>query len=80
MKQVSKNDSGFILEALKSGIRVDGRGWLDHRNFTFAFGKNDGQVFVQLGNTVIYTTLKTVIVDPYIERAREGIYRINVFF
>ena len=78
MKSVSKNDTEFILEGLKSGIRVDGRSLMEYRDISFAFGKSDGQVMVQMGNTVIYTSLSTVIVDPFIERAREGMYRINV--
>ncbi|MDR3549371.1 MAG: hypothetical protein P4M11_14090 [Candidatus Pacebacteria bacterium] len=77
-KANSKNDAEFMLESLKSGLRLDGRGPLEYREMSFAFGKADGQVMVQIGRTVIYITLSTVVVDPFVERAREGIYRINV--
>ena len=77
-KPNSKNDSEFVLESLKTGLRLDGRAPLEYRDLSFAFGREDGQVMVQLGKTIIYTTLSTVIVDPFVERAREGIYRINV--
>jgi len=78
MKAVSKNDSEFILETLKQGMHVDGRPLLERRKMTFAFGKEDGQVLLQIGNTVLYTTLATYLRNPFIEREREGMYKINV--
>ena len=65
-KALSKNDAEFVLEGLKTGIRLDGRNNMDYRDMSFAFGKEDGQVMVQLGNTIIYTTLSTVLVDPFV--------------
>lgn len=78
MKAVSKNDADFILESLKEGMHVDGRSLQERRNIVFAFGRKDGQVLLQAGGTVLYTTVTTSLKNPFIEREREGAYKINV--
>jgi hypothetical protein len=48
---ISNNERVFILEALKQGLRVDGRSPFDLRTIDFKFGTTPGVVLVQLGRT-----------------------------
>lgn len=47
----SINEKEFLLEALRQGRRVDGRGIYDVRTLQIDFGVDHGQVTVQLGKT-----------------------------
>lgn len=49
----------FTLEALKQGLRVDGRGLLDMRPVEFTFGPELGWVECELGKT------RFVYMPPY---------------
>lgn len=48
---LSVNEKAFILEALKEGIRLDNRPLDAYRPVELTFGKEYGQVNVELGRT-----------------------------
>jgi exosome complex RNA-binding protein Rrp42 (RNase PH superfamily) len=69
---ISNNERAFILQALKEGIRLDGRGVEDFRDLNISFGPNYGTVHLTLGGTRIFTTVSAEIVRPFPESPNEG--------
>jgi len=49
--EVSSNEKEFVLEALKQGIRVDGRKLDDFRDVEITLGDEYGYVDVKMGKT-----------------------------
>lgn len=47
----SLNERSFIVEALREGLRLDGRALLDYRDMDLAFGAEYGQADLRLGKT-----------------------------
>jgi len=47
----SLNEHAFVLDALREGIRLDGRGLEDFRQLDLSFGDEYGVVDVRLGKT-----------------------------
>jgi exosome complex component RRP45 len=48
---LSSNQRAFILEALKEGIRTDGRSFDEYRPINLTFGDEYGVVELSLGKT-----------------------------
>ncbi|OZJ02408.1 hypothetical protein BZG36_04859 [Bifiguratus adelaidae] len=70
--QVSTNEREFVLEALRSGIRVDGRKPLGLRTVDIDIGADYGHVNVRLGKTQAMVQVMAEIVAPYPDRPTEG--------
>jgi exosome complex component RRP45 len=47
----SINEKQFVLQALKEGVRLDGRDFDSFRHLELSFGHDFGLADVQLGNT-----------------------------
>jgi exosome complex component RRP45 len=50
--ELSANEREFIPEALKQGVRLDGRRVDQFRELDLSFGEEYGNATVRLGNTV----------------------------
>ncbi|MED6179566.1 hypothetical protein PIB30_001858 [Stylosanthes scabra] len=66
------NEKNFIVNALLSELRVDGRRPFDYRKLTIKFGKDDGSSEVQLGHTHVMAIVSGQLLQPYKERPNEG--------
>ncbi|OMJ25588.1 Exosome complex component rrp45 [Smittium culicis] len=68
----SLNNNTFVLEALKKGHRIDGRGIYDHREISIKHEKTPGSVEVQLGKSRVHAVTTCQVVRPYPDRPAEG--------
>ncbi|KAJ1919555.1 3'-5'-exoribonuclease [Mycoemilia scoparia] len=75
--KISNNNREFLLSALKSGTRVDGRGIYDYRTLRIEFGETSGTVYTYLGNTKVLVKISSQVVRPYVDRPTEGIVQFN---
>ncbi|KAL1914767.1 uncharacterized protein VTP21DRAFT_8025 [Calcarisporiella thermophila] len=73
----SINEKEFLLEALRQGLRVDGRRPNDMRSLKLKFRDEFGQVDVQLGRTRVMAKVSCEVVRPYPDRPTEGFLVIN---
>lgn len=55
----SLNEKQFFAQALREGLRLDGRGFDKHRDLELEFGEDHGVAEVRLGKTR-YVLLDTV--------------------
>eukprot|EP00954_Amorphochlora_amoebiformis_P011533 902810-Amorphochlora_amoeboformis.AAC.1 len=62
---VSVNEKKFIENALRKGIRVDGRKALTMRKLQIQFGRKAGTVEVSLGKTRVFSACSADVVKPY---------------
>lgn len=70
---ISKNNREFIISALKSGVRIDGRNQLEFRNFQINFDPQfPGNLEFVKGNTRIISNVKSVIEPPFKDRPDQG--------
>jgi exosome complex component RRP45 len=90
--ELSNNEREFILQALREGIRVDGRKFDAYRDLELEFGDQYGAVDLRLGKTRyvlricgnvtrsdrdrIAVRLSCDVVAPYPERKFEGVFNI----
>ncbi|KAI9227171.1 MAG: ribosomal protein S5 domain 2-type protein [Piptocephalis tieghemiana] len=74
MKQTepSTAERNFVLEALESSLRLDGRSPLDHRTYEIRLGPEHGLVDVRLGGTRVMAKVTCQVVRPYPDRPAEG--------
>ena len=49
--EISLNEREFIQQALREGVRLDGRAFDEFRPLSLSFGDEDGFADVQLGKT-----------------------------
>jgi len=77
---ISLNEKDFILSALESGQRIDGRGPFDYRKISAQFHQKRGQVEVSLGDTLVYSATSASLVEPYPDRPHEGFLNFQVEF
>ena len=77
---ISTNEEAFILRALESGLRVDGRRLLEARPLRVDFGVGSGACEVRLGQTSVLATATAELVEPYPDRAAEGLLQFFVEF
>jgi len=77
---ISNAEKGFVLEALRAGIRVDGRNLYDFRDLEIAFSLDDTAAEVCLGETRVLAVVKGDLVAPYPDRASEGSVQFHVDF
>lgn len=62
----------FVVEALKQGLRLDGRAALEMRQPTLTFGPDLGWVDCSLGKTRVLAQVEAKMVKPPAERPFEG--------
>jgi exosome complex component RRP45 len=77
---LSISEKEFILEALRAGRRIDGRGIHDFRTIKIAFGEQRGQAEVQLGQTRVMTVVSAELMEPFPDRPAEGFFLFNTEF
>ncbi|KAG0167897.1 Exosome complex component RRP45 [Apophysomyces sp. BC1034] len=73
----SNNENLFLLQALKEGRRVDGRGVYDIRSIQLKFGADYGYVEVQLGRTRVAAKVTADVVRPRQDKPTEGMLVFN---
>ncbi|KAL4986054.1 ribosomal protein S5 domain 2-type protein [Aspergillus falconensis] len=66
----------FILDALREGVRLDGRGTDQLRPLSLSFGDEYGHVKVQLGKTSIIVRISAEVAKPHDDRPFDGIFNI----
>ncbi|GFE55253.1 exosome complex component RRP45 [Babesia ovis] len=73
------NSTRSIAEkAIALGKRIDGRRLTQMRNIKVEELGTSGNVFVSLGNTVVFAAIAAEIVDPNLEHPTEGILLFNL--
>lgn len=75
--EVSSNERTFVLEALKEGLRTDGRKLDEPRAVKITLGDEYGFVDVQLGKTRVVCRISAEIVTPYEDRPFEGLFTVS---
>ncbi|KAI9143007.1 ribosomal protein S5 domain 2-type protein [Paraphysoderma sedebokerense] len=76
----STNEKSFLIEALKSGVRLDNRGVYDFRPVRITFGSELGTAEVQLGRTRVSATVTAEVIRPNPDRPSEGVVIFNTEF
>ncbi|OBA20545.1 hypothetical protein METBIDRAFT_43471 [Metschnikowia bicuspidata var. bicuspidata NRRL YB-4993] len=75
---VSLNERAFIIEGLKNGIRLNGRGLNEMRKPQIEISKTEyGFVEVLLGKTKLAVRVSCEIIKPFDDRPFEGVFTIN---
>ncbi|EPE04893.1 exosome complex exonuclease rrp45 [Ophiostoma piceae UAMH 11346] len=72
----SLNEKAFLGQALKEGLRLDGRGFDDYRPITLTLGDEYGVADVRLGNTRVLTKATAEVTVPFSDRPFDGIFNI----
>ncbi|KAF8477141.1 ribosomal protein S5 domain 2-type protein [Kalaharituber pfeilii] len=73
----SINERAFVLEALRQGLRIDGRGLDEFRKVDISFGDEYGVADVKLGKTRVITRVSAEVTKPYPDRPYDGIFSIT---
>ncbi|KAI9369601.1 ribosomal protein S5 domain 2-type protein [Aspergillus egyptiacus] len=73
---LSVADRDFILDALREGVRLDGRGLDQLRPLTISFGEEYGHVKVQLGKTSLTVRISSEVAKPHDDRPFDGVFTI----
>lgn len=75
---VSLNEKNYVFEALKNGVRLNGRKLDEMREPIISISKSEyGFVEVELGNTRLSVRVSCSIIKPYEDRPFEGVFTIN---
>ncbi|CAM9786358.1 unnamed protein product [Pylaiella littoralis] len=76
----SKNDHDFIIRALRSGRRADGRQLGDMRLLRMVFARAEGEASaeIQLGRTRVLGVVTGEVVPPFPDRPTDGFLHFNV--
>ncbi|KAH3676386.1 hypothetical protein WICMUC_002017 [Wickerhamomyces mucosus] len=75
--EVSINEKSFVFDALKQGIRLDGRKLEDFRNVDITLGDEYGYVDVRLGKTRVVARISAEISTPFEDRPFEGLFTVS---
>uniref|UniRef100_A0A336MRQ4 Exosome complex component RRP45 n=1 Tax=Culicoides sonorensis TaxID=179676 RepID=A0A336MRQ4_CULSO len=75
---VSEVENNFIQNAIKQGLRLDGRSPHEFRKLEIQFGAEYGSVFVSLGQTKVLAHVTCNITEPKAIRPNEGLLFIKV--
>ncbi|KAF6834309.1 3' exoribonuclease family protein [Colletotrichum musicola] len=73
----SANEKGFVTQALKENLRLDGRDFDQYRKVQLTFGNEYGVANVELGKTRVFVKVSAEITVPYTDRPFEGIFQIS---
>ncbi len=72
-----------VINSLRKGARIDGRGFEDYRKITIELGtipKAAGSALVRIGDTTVLVGVKTEIGEPYRDRPLEGVLQVHAEF
>ncbi|KAK3942986.1 ribosomal protein S5 domain 2-type protein [Diplogelasinospora grovesii] len=72
----SLNEKQFVIQALQSNLRLDGRKFDQYRPLEVSFGEQYGVVEVKLGKTRILAKASAEVTVPYVDRPLDGIFTI----
>ncbi|XP_071787486.1 exosome complex component RRP45-like [Asterias amurensis] len=75
---LSNVERDFIIDAIKSGKRLDGRDTYDYRNIKIVFGIERGSCEVHLGQTRVLAQASCKAVEPKNARPTEGQLYLNL--
>lgn len=76
--EISANEKTYLVEALKQGFRLDGRGMEEMREPKISISKSEyGYIEVELGKTKLAVRVSCEISKPFEDRPFEGIFTIN---
>lgn len=81
MEVVASIMKDYIVELLKEGKRIDGRGLEDYRELevrTNVIEKAEGSAWVRLGNTQVLVGIKADIGEPFPDLPNMGVMTTNV--
>ncbi|BFZ62497.1 3'-5'-exoribonuclease [Saitoella coloradoensis] len=73
----SISERNFVLDALRQGLRVDGRAVDQTRDLEITFGDEYGNVDVRMGKTRVLARISAEIAQPYPNKPFEGFFTIN---
>ncbi|EGF77586.1 hypothetical protein BATDEDRAFT_91577 [Batrachochytrium dendrobatidis JAM81] len=79
-QELSTNEREFVVKAIQSGIRTDGRTSNTIRNIKITLGPQLGFAQVQLGKTRIMSTVSCEIVRPSSGNPSDGVIHFNTEF
>lgn len=71
------NERDFVFEALKQGIRIDGRKLEQFRDVEITLGDEYGYVDVKMGKTRVVARISADIVSPFEDRPFEGLFQVS---
>ena len=76
----SANECDFVLRALGSGCRCDGRAMLESRRLRMRFERSEQRAAVELelGRTRVLVVVTADIVPPYPDRPTDGFIQFAV--
>jgi len=77
--QLSSNEKKFILSNLKNEIRLDDRNHLDYRDIKLTKLKENGQIQLELGKTLIISQVFAKLLNTSEDRPNEGVIVFSVF-
>lgn len=75
---VSAAEKQFLLSAIASGERLDGRDCYDYRKIRITYGTERGCCEVQVGDTRVLAQTSCEVVKPSSSRPSEGMLQINL--
>eukprot|EP00823_Brevimastigomonas_motovehiculus_P008388 TRINITY_DN7679_c0_g1_i1.p1 TRINITY_DN7679_c0_g1~~TRINITY_DN7679_c0_g1_i1.p1 ORF type:complete len:337 (+),score=93.48 TRINITY_DN7679_c0_g1_i1:91-1101(+) len=78
---LSSGEKQFITQGAELGVRNDGRGLLDYRQFTVETGvmqNANGSARVKLGSTEVLVCVKAEITPPESKKPKEGKVQVSV--
>lgn len=78
--QLSSNEKNFILSNLKNEIRLDDRKHLDYRELKLTKLKENGQIQLELGKTLIISQVFAKLINATDDRPNEGVIVFSVNF
>ncbi|MCD6559331.1 MAG: exosome complex protein Rrp42 [Palaeococcus sp.] len=81
MEVVASIMKDYIIELLKDGKRIDGRGLEDYRELevkTNVIEKAEGSAWVKLGNTQVMVGIKADVGEPFPDLPNMGVMTTNV--
>ncbi len=76
-------DRDILIDLMKEGKRIDGRGLMDYRKIEITTGisrKAEGSAEVRLGDTRVMAGVKLDIGKPFPDTPEEGVFMVNAEF
>ncbi|KAH9441228.1 hypothetical protein MJO28_015794 [Puccinia striiformis f. sp. tritici] len=75
--QASILEREFLIQALKEGIRLDGRALFEQRPLSLSFADDGHSVDCSLGNTRVAAHVSASITKPWSDRPFEGLFQVS---
>lgn len=74
------SEHAFVVRAIESGLRVDGRQRLEQRPLSMDLRSENGSVKLQMGGTQVLAVVTAELVEPLPDRMSEGVVAFFVEF